>query len=751
MQATQHRAVILLTALFLLCALGAGCSSCGGAQASTETKGVEQLRALTRTGRPDETALAQLEKEYPNSRVAGLARLAQVRARMAAGDWATAATLLDDKVVERADLAEYVTLWKAKTRVQTNQRAEAEKFYADYADDYADSFLARDAAIVRGENLLADGKFPETVAALKDLAAKNDGSALALTAQAYLKSGDNTNADSTYRRLYFYAPAHEATQAWFAQKGLVPVAANATEAYALADGWFTAKRYKEAADAYAKAVAQFPSDITPAQQFQRGLAAANQKRWPEASTAFNAVANERRAEALYELAQAYGKNRLWAQAGTTVAEMRRSFPKDKWTNRALVAIGTSALEAKNSGEAQNYFSAAVATFPKQAETAPAHFNLAWMAHEQKNYASSAQLFIEHVADYSDKNSDFRGRAGYWAARDSEQAGDKATAAALYNALQNRYAAHWYGYLAKQRLAALGANAGTQALAADSLAGRAAANLKIVTVIATPDGDEAAHRWARAEALDLIGEKELALTELNQGLRQTPQSLKLNLAVAKIYRTRKQNLAAFLALRKIYPDYAQMAPEEMTPEEWDVFYPLDYWEQITSWAKSRNNLDPYHVAGVIRQESVFDPTVKSSANAYGLMQLLLPTARGMAQRYNAQSPVNETTIYQPALNIELGTAYMRDMFNKFGRVEYVAAAYNAGPGRVPTWRATLPPELDDWVEAIPFKETRGYVQGVVRNILQYKRLYDTNGQFRAEVGSRATQPDATVRVRRADEE
>jgi soluble lytic murein transglycosylase len=79
--------------------------------------------------------------------------------------------------------------------------------------------------------------------------------------------------------------------------------------------------------------------------------------------------------------------------------------------------------------------------------------------------------------------------------------------------------------------------------------------------------------------------------------------------------------------------------------------------------------------------------------------------------------------------------MRDQFDKFGRIEFVAIAYNAGPGRVPQWRATLPLEIDEFAEAIPFKETRGYVQGVVRNTMQYERLYDDNGQFRPEVGSR----------------
>ena len=87
--------------------------------------------------------------------------------------------------------------------------------------------------------------------------------------------------------------------------------------------------------------------------------------------------------------------------------------------------------------------------------------------------------------------------------------------------------------------------------------------------------------------------------------------------------------------------------------------------------------------------------------------------------------------------------MRDQFDKFGRIEFVAIAYNAGPGRVPQWRATLPLEMDEFAEAIPFKETRAYVQGVVRNTYQYERLYDDKGQFRPEVGSRPVHPPLDV--------
>ncbi len=218
-----------------------------------------------------------------------------------------------------------------------------------------------------------------------------------------------------------------------------------------------------------------------------------------------------------------------------------------------------------------------------------------------------------------------------------------------------------------------------------------------------------------------------------------------MAVAKLYRLREDNVNAMLALARSYPDYSQMFPEEMGKEEWDIFYPLTHWDQIKLWAKNRN-LDAYQVAGLIRQESVFNPRARSGANAYGLMQLLIPTARMMARKYGTEASVTGESLFQPALNIELGTAYMKDQLEKFGRIEYMAVAYNAGPGRVSQWSNSLPWEIDEYVEAIPFRETRGYVQGIIRNSAQYRRLYDENGNFKANVGTKPVRNSIDTQTR-----
>ena len=203
----------------------------------------------------------------------------------------------------------------------------------------------------------------------------------------------------------------------------------------------------------------------------------------------------------------------------------------------------------------------------------------------------------------------------------------------------------------------------------------------------------------------------------------------------------------------------MKVEEMRPEEWDVFYPLQYWDIISQESRLRG-VDPYQVAGLIRQESVFNPRAASSARAYGLMQFIIPTAVATARRIGTDRAITMEALFEPRLNIQLGTAHLRELLDKYGRIEYVAIAYNAGPGRVGPWRASLPLQMDEFQEGVPFRETRLYIQGIVRNGLQYRRLYDENGNFRSEVGARAVYPspkaapstaDPTIRIRRATDE
>src|SRR6185436_5121253 len=265
--------------------------------------------------------------------------------------------------------------------------------------------------------------------------------------------------------------------------------------------------------------------------------------------------------------------------------------------------------------------------------------------QAKNYSESSRMLTEHLAYYADKNTDNRGRAGYWAARDSERAGKLAEARVLYEAMLERYDANWYGYLAKQRLDAMSRNTPAKTFPADSVVARAVANLKTVTVAEETVGPEADARIIKADQLSNIGLDDWAQKELAKAGEKAHDSPKVNLAMAKIYRSDDDNVRALNTLRNSFPDYSQMKPEEMTREEWDVFYPLAHWEIIAQESRARN-LDPFQVAGLIRQETVFITRARSSANAYGLMQLLVPTAKMTARKYGVTQEITVDALYNP---------------------------------------------------------------------------------------------------------
>jgi soluble lytic murein transglycosylase len=723
-------------------------------QTPAEIRALENLRAVTRGGvLPSEDVVARIESDFPRTKAAALARLVRARIRINAKDFAGAASLLDASVIrDHSSLGDYALFMRAGALEQAGKLPEARLAYEQLLDSYPASSRAREATLRDANIMMRAGSAAAVPVLLRDLAAKDDAAALLLKARSSEQTSDSTQALAYYRRLYFYAPASaesvEAATA-IARLGSTLSAANAEEATARADELYEAKRYSDALQAYGDAFARFPNTANSQTQLRRVIAAASVRKTADAVSALNAIpssAGETRAEALFYVAQAYARAKQWEQARATVEELRRSFAGSPFTPRALVSIGQIAEDANNDADASYFLRTAVNAYQGSGEVAQAQFDLAWMTHETKNFSESSKLLSEHLAYYADKNTDNRGRAGYWAARDSERAGKLSEARALYNAMQRRYDANWYGYLAKQRLdQMLRSGVGTippKNFSSDSVVGRAIANLQTVTVAEETAGANEDKLIARSDELNNVGLNDWALEELAVASAAVGNSPRVNLAIARVYRSEEDNVRALNVLKKSFPDYSQMKPEELTREEWDVFYPLSYWDIIVQESRARN-LDPYQVAGLIRQETVFMPRARSSARAYGLMQVLVPTGALTAKKYGMERTITEETLYEPRLNIQLGTAYLRDQIDKFGRIEYVAAAYNAGPIRAVQWRASLPAEMDEWAEAVPFKETRGYVQGVVRNRLQYLRLYDANGKFRPEVGTRAITKQAVT--------
>ncbi len=711
--------------------------------AQTEEQALASLRAMTSSGKlPTEQAVAAIETKFANKRTGALARLLRARIRLESGDAEGAAAILDSDVFKKkTKLADHALWLRGKALNQAGRHADAMNALGELIRHHRDSVRLRDAKLLWASSAIAAGRAIEVPPMLVDLSEKNDADALLATAKAYETQGSSAEANKYYRRTYFFAAdsaAAKEAEAKLTSLGQPLTPQSAEELQARAERLFDAKKWGEAHATYLDLSARFPTAITPQTRVRRIIVTSNLKKMGEAQSALDSLpemAAKEREEGYYQLALGYARARMWPQARRVADEMRQKFPAGTRVAKTLMDLGLTARDQKNRAEESYYLNLAHTAYPDAIEVAQAQFEAAWTVHESGNFLQSAEMLIEHLARYVDKDNTNRGKAGYWAARDSERAGKLPAACALYEAVVYRYSANWYGYLAAPRLAALRSQNQCRETPANAAVARAVTNLKTVTVAAETAREAELDRAEKSDELSIVGLFDWAIDELNEAKKTAGNSPKINLALARHYRWKGDNVNALLALAKSYPDYAQMFPEEMGREEWEIFYPLTNWTEIKHWGGQRG-LDAYQVAGLIRQESVFNPNAKSGAKAYGLMQLLVPTANSMARKYVSKTgSVSATQLYHPPTNIELGTAYMKDQFAKFGRIEYVAVAYNAGPGRVPQWRASLPAEIDEFVEAIPFKETKGYVQGVIRNTAQYRRLYDENGNFRPNVGSK----------------
>ena len=744
-----HKIINLGVSVFLLSVLFiAGCSA-----QQNEQQALQSLREMTRSGKlPPENVVADIESRFAGKPTGALAKLLHARIRFESNDFAAAASILNSDVFrKKTHVADYAIWLRGKALQGAGNHAEAMSVFSTLINDFPESIRVRDAKLLWATSAIQTGKAVEVPPMLVELSEKNDADALLLTAKAYDTQNSQAEAIRYYRRTYFYgagtnaAKEAEAKLTFFAQP-LTPQSTD--EQLARADKLLSNRSYADAANAYMNLPGSnlLGMDV----QIRKVTAYANAGRMVDAQNAFGllpASTAKAREEGYRQLALGYAKARLWPQVRSTVDEMRKTFPNGTLVAKTLIDAGLAARDAKNRTDEGYFLNTAVTAYPNAIEVAQAQFEAAWFQHESGNFALSSQMFIDHLARYAAKDTSNRGKAGYWAARDSERAGKVDAACALYDGTAYRYGSNWYGYLALGRLSALRAQGNCRSTASsDQTIAKAIANLRVVNVAAETSGPKEQPRIDKSDELSTIGLFDWAIDELNQAKKTATNSPKINLALAHHYRLKGDNTAAFLALRESYPDYAQMFPEELGRDEWDIFYPLNNWDSITKWAQSRS-LDRYQVAGLIRQESVFNPRAKSGANAYGLMQLLLPTARSIAKKYgSANVPGSAEDLYQPAVNIELGTAFFKDQLDKFGRLEYVAVAYNAGPGRVPQWRATLPAEMDEFVEAIPFKETKTYVQGIIRNSAQYRRLYDENGNFKSNVGSRPLRGEIDSRPR-----
>src|SRR6059058_1969603 len=195
--------LVALAPLFLI-------ASCRPLQQTTqELQARQTLRTMTRGGvLPAEDAVAKIEKDFPKTTAGSLAKIVHARIRLNVKDFAGAASLLDSSAIaEYTVIGDYALWMKGNALEQANRRAEARAAYEKLARDFPFSLRARDALLHDAQMLMQDAQAAAVPPILAPLAARDDATALSLTAKAYEQIPLSISAVANYRRLYFFAPA----------------------------------------------------------------------------------------------------------------------------------------------------------------------------------------------------------------------------------------------------------------------------------------------------------------------------------------------------------------------------------------------------------------------------------------------------------------------------------------------------------------------------------------------------------------
>jgi soluble lytic murein transglycosylase len=307
---------------------------------------------------------------------------------------------------------------------------------------------------------------------------------------------------------------------------------------------------------------------------------------------------------------------------------------------------------------------------------------------------------------------------YWRGRLAEEDGESGKARAYYQKVSERFRNYYYGELARQQLKKLKMDSDPVHYALLDRVPSIDASAKL-TADALPADNL---RVQKAQLLENGGLLDFAVRELRAAAEETKGNW-LAPEMAHLYSDAGRYDMAIEVLKRAVPSYFAVDLPSLPRPYWEALFPKPYWIDLKRFSSS-NGLDPYLVAALIRQESEFNPSAVSRANAVGLMQLLPKVGKSVAKQEKLKH-FSTTQLFTPGVNLQLGTRYFRSMVDKFGGFEYALAAYNAGADRVQDWQGQGKyRDAPEFVESIPFTETREYVQAILRNANVYRQLYGT---------------------------
>jgi soluble lytic murein transglycosylase len=639
------------------------------------------------------------------------------------GEYAAALPHLAAPGIGSTLLADYSRYYTGLAELRLDRLDAARKTFDALVERKPTGYIAEAIAVRRSEVAAArkdaDGAlaFLEPLAGQKTTAPEN---VLLQIGRAADAAGRTERAVAAFRRVYFEFPlSPEAELAKLELDRLEKPFTLTPERFKLelgrAERLFASRRYQPARDAYVVLAKTASGDdrelvalrIAESDYYLRRYRASRDALRPFLEDA------KREAEARFFHLTA---TRALGDLETYVALARglvADFPQESWTEETLNNLASHYIIQNDDAEADRVFRELYQRFPQGRHGERAAWKIGWWAYKSGDFAEAARVFDEAAATFP--RADWRPAWIYWSGRAHDGAGNREEANARFRLTATDYLNSYYGRLATKILAdrkqppvtpsvsASAATADDTRLATDALI------RQLILLELYDDANRelqyAQRAWGDSPAIQAT----LAWIRHQQGLDAS--------SMTRFERLR----GAINQMKRAYPQYIAAGGEELPAEMLRVLFPLDYWPLIKKYSDA-HKLDPYLIAALMAQESTFTSDIRSAANAYGLMQIIPGTGRRYARELGIRR-FSSKTLTNPETNIRIGTAYFKDLVDRFGGAHYALASYNAGENRIARWISERPGvKADEFIDDIPFPETQNYVKKILGTAEDYRRLY-----------------------------
>ncbi|MBI5468467.1 MAG: transglycosylase SLT domain-containing protein [Deltaproteobacteria bacterium] len=512
------------------------------------------------------------------------------------------------------------------------------------------------------------------------------------------------------------------------------------ERFRRAERLFSHARYKEAIAEYSYLSENAGERDRQRSTLNLAVSEARLKRYDLAEKALKAYLKsrdpEKEREALYWLALAAARQGKEDLLNDSVRDLSIKYPKSTERARALLLLANLYSGRGFKDKAASVLRQVAGEFKNTEAADEALWSIGWSAYRAGRYSEALKTFISY-GETNPKGRQ-RGQFLYWSGRSLEKTGRKKEAAFEYNRVCASGPAY-YCQTARGRLDMI--NGGrTEAFAPfnredpwaagpdpagleaqkneDPYGDGALALVNDGTAEDAESGLSLDTRYLAARELLILGLDNLASKELSVLTKSYPDDPEALVELAGLF----YQAGDYYGSMRIYYRYlSNVDPDERTDAATELraySFPPGIVESVR--LKAPEGADPYLVAAVMREESSYNPGAVSVTGALGLMQIMPSTGRFVARELG-RADFEPRELLNPETNISMGSWYLDYLSKKFNKdIVLTIAGYNAGPGAVRKWVETLPPEFDEFIESIPYTETRNYAKKVLKSYSEFRR-------------------------------